>query len=234
VTADQLTQATDALTADGGIVRLRSVNPDDAAGLTDLYRRGSADNLRLRFFSNPGERALENEIDRLVRDPAGDHEVVVAEHADALIGVASYERLDDRPSTGEFAIYVDDAHHGEGVGTLLLEHLAARARRHGITELVGEVLPTNAGMLKVAKDLTGHTTLQFDEGVVDVRVRTTLDQEALAVADARDRVAATASCDRCSRRGWSPWSGPGAVPVASATRRCSRWWSSASPASCSR
>ena len=157
--ADQLSQTTDALTADGGIVRLRSVNRNDAAGLTDLYRRGSADNLRLRFFSNPGDRALENEIDRLVRDPGGDHEVVVAEHADALIGVASYERLDDHPGTGEFAIFVDDKHHGQGVGTLLLEHLAARARRHGISELVGEVLPTNTGMLRVAKDLTGHTTL---------------------------------------------------------------------------
>ena len=81
----------------------------------------------MRFFSNPGERALENEIDRLVREPAGDHEVVVAEHADALIGVASYERLGDHPGTGEFAVFVDEAHHGEGVGTLLLEHLAARA-----------------------------------------------------------------------------------------------------------
>ncbi|MFF5289471.1 GNAT family N-acetyltransferase [Paractinoplanes globisporus] len=33
------------------------------------------------------------------------------------------------PGRAEFSLFVADAHRGRGIGTLLLEHLAARARR---------------------------------------------------------------------------------------------------------
>jgi hypothetical protein len=90
VIASQLTSAVDTLTADGRVVRLRPVTPDDASGLSALYRRGSPDSLRLRFFGVAGEHVLAEEIERLVRPRGGDHDVVVAELDDALIGVASY------------------------------------------------------------------------------------------------------------------------------------------------
>jgi hypothetical protein len=75
---------------------------------------------------------------------------------------------------------------------LLLEQLAAEARRHGIAELVGEVLPTNAKMLKVSRDLAPGTARSMDDdyGVTHVRVPTTPDAAALAAVCARDRTAA--------------------------------------------
>ena len=76
---------------------------------------------------------------------------------------------------------------------MLLEHLAERARQVGVTHLVGEVLPSNAGMLRVAHDLDEKLSMTFDAGVVDVRFRTAPDASALALADARDRAATTAS-----------------------------------------
>jgi acyl-CoA synthetase (NDP forming)/GNAT superfamily N-acetyltransferase len=185
--------STDALTADGGIVRLRPVTPDDEGGLTDLYRRGSPDALRRRFFGPPGAGVLATETARLTRPAGADHEVVVAELDGTLIGVASYERRPVDAASAEFAVYVDEAHHSRGVGTLLLEHLAARARQVGVTELTGEVLSTNGDMLRVAHDLDQHSSFQFDQGVVDVRLHTAVDESALALADARDRAAATAS-----------------------------------------
>jgi hypothetical protein len=50
-----------------------------------------------------------------------------------------------RRRRAEFAVRLRgrSAPRARGIGTLLLEHLAARARRHGISELVGEVLPDN-------------------------------------------------------------------------------------------
>jgi len=184
---------TDALAADGGIVRLRPVTPTDASALAALHDRGSPDSLRLRFFGVPGQSVLAEEVERLVRPAADDHDVVVAEEGGVLIGVASYERRPPDDARAEFAVFVDEAHHGRGVGTLLLEHLAAGARRRGVTELIGEVLAGNTRMLRLANELDGRSSLHLDDGVIDVILRTSLDAGAIAVADARDRVAQTAS-----------------------------------------
>jgi GNAT superfamily N-acetyltransferase len=123
----------DALTADGEIVRLRPVTSADADGLAELYRQGSPDSLRLRFFGSPGERVIETEVMRLVRPPDGDHEAIVAEAGGQIVGVASYERRPADSPTAEFAIFVSDEYQGRGIGTLLLEHLAGAARRVGVT-----------------------------------------------------------------------------------------------------
>ena len=53
----------------------------------------------------------------------------------------------------EIAILVDDAWQGDGIGTLLIEHLAAVARRAGIQELVGDVLASNVTMLRTTASL---------------------------------------------------------------------------------
>ena len=172
----------DALAADGAIVRLRPVAATDTDGLTELYRKGSADSLRLRFFGSPGEHVIDGEVARLVRPLADDHDAIVAEENGRIIGVASYERRPADSPTAEFAVFVDDEHHGRGVGTLLLEHLAGMARRVGVTELAGEVMPTNVDMLKVARDLGEATSAIFDAGVVDVRFHTMPDASALALA----------------------------------------------------
>lgn len=183
----------DALATDGGIVRIRPVTPADAEALTAMYERGSPDNLRMRFFAVPGRRVLVNEVARLCRPATTDHGALLAEQAGALLGVASYERSPDNDRRAEFAVYVDEAHHGRGIGTLLLEHLFPLARLHGLTELVGEVMPSNAAMLRVATDLSGRVWSRFDDGIVDVGLITHDCDDIQAAVDARERVAERAS-----------------------------------------
>jgi acyl-CoA synthetase (NDP forming)/GNAT superfamily N-acetyltransferase len=183
----------DALTSDGAIVRIRPVAPDDRAALVELYGRGSEDSLRLRFFYTPGQGAIGEEVDRLCRTGDGCHGAVLAVLAGTVVGVASYERTSARERRAEFAVFVEDAHRARGIGTLLLEHLAAAARGYGIAELVGEVLPGNARMLQVAHDLSGRTWSRFDDGIFDVLVRTAGDDETLRAIDERDRHAERAS-----------------------------------------
>jgi acyl-CoA synthetase (NDP forming)/GNAT superfamily N-acetyltransferase len=186
--------AMDALAADGGIVRLRTVRPADADPLAALHERGTPESLRMRFFGLATESTLAAEVERLLRPPSADHDVVVAEVAGAgLVGVASYERSVDDPHFAEFAVFVDGAQHGRGIGTLLLEFLAARARRRGIRQLLGEVLPSNAAMLRVARDLDSGAPQRFDQGVVQVRYHTKGDDAAMAEVDARDRTSRAAS-----------------------------------------
>jgi acyl-CoA synthetase (NDP forming)/GNAT superfamily N-acetyltransferase len=175
----------DVLTADGGIVRIRPVRPDDRQELLALYDRASDENLYRRFFSG-GRTGILADVQRMTRTEGTEHFALLAERRGRVLGVASYER-DGSPARAEFAVLVDDAYHGRGVGTLLLEHLAAAARRAGITELIGEVLASNRPMLTVATDLEPGVGRRFEQGVVEVSVATAMaDTTAL---DARDRTA---------------------------------------------
>ena len=119
----------DALLSDSGIVRIRSARSDDVAALRAMYERLSPDTLYLRFFTVSAALAGED-VDRLTRPADGGHHSLVAEIRGEIVGVATYERLDD-PAQAEVAFLVDDAHQGRGVGMLLLEHLATVATSDG-------------------------------------------------------------------------------------------------------
>src|SRR5439155_19092684 len=198
----------DALAADGRIVRIRPVASRDADALRLLYTHAGERSLYLRFFT-AGHGQIDDEVRRLTRPPAADHLALVALDGDALVGVASYERT-DRRSQAEFAVLVADAQHGRGIGTLLLEDLAGCARAAGIAELVGDVLPANAAMLRVSRGLAPGVPSTFDSGVVVVRVPTAADEAALAAVDLRERAA--------ERHALQPLLAPASVAVVGAGR----------------
>jgi acyl-CoA synthetase (NDP forming)/RimJ/RimL family protein N-acetyltransferase len=183
----------DALTADGALVQLRPAVPDDAEMLRALHASASPDNLRLRFFSAASTSTVTDEVNRLLRPAAPDHDAVVATQEGAIVGVASYERRTGDRSVAEFAVFVADAQHGRGIGTLLLEFLAARAHAQGISKLVGEVLAANSPMMTVARGLGDRGPHKYDFGVVDVTISTIVDEAALAELDARDQTSRAAS-----------------------------------------
>jgi RimJ/RimL family protein N-acetyltransferase len=54
-----------------------------------------------------------------------------------------------QPRKAEVAFAVVDRYQGQGIGTALMHHLAAIARRARLRELIAEVLPDNIPMLKV-------------------------------------------------------------------------------------
>jgi acyl-CoA synthetase (NDP forming)/GNAT superfamily N-acetyltransferase len=167
------------------------VHTEDAVALTDLHERASDDTLYRRFLS-AGHHPIAGEIDRLVRPPDADHVALVALERGRVIGVTSYEVLPGR-RTAEFAVFVDDACHGRGVGTLLLEHLAVCGRRHGIPDFLGEVLPANSSMLRVATNLGQPIRSEFDLGLIEVHLDTDLAYS--NVVDVRDATAARHSLD---------------------------------------
>jgi GNAT superfamily N-acetyltransferase len=105
----------------------------------------------LRFFS-VSTAVVAQDIAALTRAPGDDHASLLAEIGSAVVGVATFERLDDEPTHAEVAFLVDDAHRGRGVGTLLLGKLAALAATYGIVRFVAETLPVNAPMLHVFRD----------------------------------------------------------------------------------
>ena len=204
----------DALAADGAIVRIRPVAAAaDRAALSDLYHRSGEESRYRRFLAagavgSGGEDVrVAREVDRLTRPADERHVALVAQERGRIVGVASYERLDGG-DVADFAVFVDDAAHGRGLGTLLLEQLRATARRRGIATLHGDVLPGNAPMLTVARDLGGPLP-RLRAGLVDVDLSTVDGEDAALELRAR----------RAARQSLTPLLAPRSIAVVGVGRR---------------
>ena len=113
----------ESLLMDGRIISIRHVRDDDEQALLGLHRRASIQSRYYRFFS--AGVSFEPEVRRLRPAPTMTRSRCSPSTISTVIAVGSYVRLDD--DTAEFALLVDDLWHDEGVGTLLLESLAAEA-----------------------------------------------------------------------------------------------------------
>ncbi len=76
-------------------------------------------------------------------------------------------RLTRRPGTqdGEFAVLIRDDCQRQGLGTALVSKLIEVARAEGIKRLIGEILPENAGMKRLAEKLGFTLHYDFEAGV---------------------------------------------------------------------
>ena len=71
-----------------------------------------------------------------------------------------------QPGQAEIAFMVVDDYQGQGIGTILMRHLAALARDAGLKELIAEVLPENTAMLKVFRKFGFGTDSKREPRVV--------------------------------------------------------------------
>ena len=128
----------DALARDGTPLHVRPIRPDDAPRLAAMHARLSLETIYRRFFA--GLRMLsERTLEHFTRLDYVDRLALVGILGDRLIAVARYERLAGNRAEAEVAFVVDDEHQGRGIGTLLLEHLAAAARERGIERFVADI-----------------------------------------------------------------------------------------------
>jgi RimJ/RimL family protein N-acetyltransferase len=145
----------------GTAVLLRPIRPDDGPGLLALYDRLSPESLYFRFFAVPGKDAGRAEY--LAQVDYDKRYAVVAEVAGAIVGVARWERLADRPGHAEVAFTVADDLQGRGLGSCLFRRLATLARGRGITVFEAEVLKNNERMLRVF-ERSGLARMSCDQG----------------------------------------------------------------------
>ena len=122
---------------------------------------------------------------RLLRPASIEHQALVALVDDELIGVAAYERLSR--TSAEIALLVDDNDQHEGIGTLLIEHLAGIARRHRIQQFVAEVLAENAAMIRVIRNLGFEIDTRLEYGVVRLTFGLEAGARVVAAIDDRER-----------------------------------------------
>jgi acyl-CoA synthetase (NDP forming)/L-amino acid N-acyltransferase YncA len=178
----------DVLLADGTIGRVRVATPDDTEALSALHAGMSPDNLRMRFFS-PSRRAAEEYVQHLRRD-SGPLALLV-ERQGRVVALATAEPIE--PEVAEVAFVVDDTLHGVGLGSLLLEHLAAAGRALGMRRFVAEVLGENRAMIDVFLDAGFAVRRHAESGTVHVEMDTVASAEAVEAADERECRAETRS-----------------------------------------
>lgn len=160
----------DVVLADGGTAHLRPIRPGDADTLREFYARLSAETIYYRFFS-PRPRLSDREIEHFTRVDYVNRVALIATIGDAMVAVVRYDRTAE--GEAEVAFLVEDAHQGRGVGSVLLEHIAAAARERGIRRFIADVLPENRRMSKVFRDAGYQAEQRFEDGVL----RLTLDLE---------------------------------------------------------
>ena len=173
--------------ADGRLGVIRRMTPADGPALLALHDEVSDDALRMRFF-NVSRPAAHSYVEHVLAHP--ETLALVAEVDGRLVGFATAEPIygdtSDTFDTVEIALLVSDAHHGQGLGTLLLEHLFALARDRGVRRVEAEVLVENHPMLEVLAHAGFGLTQHPDRGVVTVTLTTTSTPAVQNAADRRE------------------------------------------------
>ena len=153
-----------------GIV-LRPVRPDDKWLLAEGFARLSAES-RYRRFLAPIPELSEEQLRYFTEVDHHDHEALAA--LDPVtgrgVGIARFVRLVDRSQVAEAAVTVADDWQGRGLGTLLLEALAQRAREEGVSTFTALLLATNREMLEVLEHIARVRVVDRQTGTVEVEV----------------------------------------------------------------
>jgi len=200
--------ATDVILRDGSTLRLRAPLADDADALLAFFSELSDRSRYLRFHGFP---ALGPKLVEPVLGPDWDDRGALVGSLDGrIVALANWVRLRD-PRVAEVAFTVDDRFQRRGIGTRLLERLAASAAEAGIEQFVAEVLHDNEAMMSVFRD-AGFDVLRIaDGGEVEIRFPITPTTEYREQVAARDHVAVRASL--------KPFFRPGSVAVIGASSR---------------
>lgn len=175
----------DVVASDGGTVHLRPITPHDAAALEGLHARSSERTRYLRFFG-PYPRVPERDLIRFTTVDYRDRVALVVVLGHDIIAVGRYERI-EATDEAEVAFLVEDAHQSRGLGSVLLEHLAAAARERGLRRFSAEVLAENGQMVRVFQDAGYTATRSFDQGVVHLEFPIAPTESSVAVAYEREQ-----------------------------------------------
>lgn len=133
---------------DDSAVTIRPVVAGDEPPLRTFLGDLCSEARRLRYFSGAVDIA---DAAHLAAETSPDRYGLVAhDETGAIVGHASYVRLSK--GRAEVAVEIADRLHGRGLGTILVERLAATAEQRGITHFVAEVLSENRAMLDVFRE----------------------------------------------------------------------------------
>ena len=200
--------ATDVILRDGSTLRLRAPVAEDVDALVEFFSDLSEHSRYLRFHGFP---ALGSKLVESVLDPDWQERgALLGSLGGRIVALANWVRLRD-PRSAEVAFAVGDEFQRRGIGTRLLERLAAHAADAGIEEFVAEVLHENNAMLGVFRDAGFAVTRAGEGGELEIRFPIAPTGSYREQVATRDHVAVRASLE--------PFFSPRSVAVVGASKR---------------
>lgn len=186
----------DVLLRDGRPVHLRPITPADGDALRAFHGRLSARTVYFRFFSAKPE-LTDADVAYFTGVDHSSRVALLALDSDAVVGVGRFDAIGD--GTAEVAFVIRDDMQGRGLGSVLLEHLAAAARDVGVTRFVAEVLPENSRMLATFREAGYEVSQRREDDVIAVGFDVEPTRASMAVMAAREHRAEARSMERMLR-----------------------------------
>ena len=173
----------DVVLRDGSVAHVRPIMPADADALRRFHAGQSAESIYLRFFA-PLKTLSDKDVARFTEVDHDWRVALVATLRGEIIGIARYDRLD--ATTAEVAFHISDAQQGKGVGSVLLEHLAAIGQERGVAKFVADVLPQNRKMIQVFTEAGYEVNYHFEDGIIAVALQIEPTAQSQAVRMSRE------------------------------------------------
>ncbi|MGP9782775.1 bifunctional acetate--CoA ligase family protein/GNAT family N-acetyltransferase [Glutamicibacter sp. AOP12-B1-11] len=181
----------DVVLRDGTTAHLRPITPQDAQALQDMHKQQSETSVYLRYFTYKSS-LTPKELERFTNVDHRNRVAFTVLRGSKIIGVGRYDRLDD-PTEAEVAFNVSDEYQGTGIGSILLEHLAAAGRENDIVKFTAEILPENRKMLTVFSDAGYAVARHFEDGVIMLEFPISPTEKSKEVTEAREHRAEASS-----------------------------------------
>ena len=184
----------DVLLIDGRTARVRPTRADDGKALVTFYEQVSDTSKYMRYFA-PHPQLTDAELHRLTHCDYDSSVALVVESGANIIALGTYDKT--LPGEAEMAFLVADGHHGRGIGTILLEHLAQTARERGVGKFVAEILPENGDMIGTLRAAGYQMRMSFSEGFLWFECSIEPTESAVGVMLDREHRAEAVSMRRC-------------------------------------
>jgi RimJ/RimL family protein N-acetyltransferase len=155
------------LLRDGSEVRMRPAGPSDAPLVAALHARCSPEARRSRFLS-PTPRLASGQLDELLHGETGTGQAVVAVTSDggSAVGLANLDLHGD--GSARFALLVENAWQGRGLGTALLRRVSDMATEQGVQALTGIARPDDLGVTRLLRRAGLRPSAEIVDGEVRV------------------------------------------------------------------
>ncbi len=198
----------DIVLRDGSTVSVRPVRRADELAMLAFLRGLSDESRLLRFFSAGAD--LPGQARRFAAaDGSLAYGLIATAGAGEIVGHAGYVR--EGADSAEVAFAIAEARQGRGLATVLLAHLAARAREQGIVTFTAVVRPDNHRMVEVFRESGFPVEVHSGADVVSVVLPTEPSAEGWERFEQRERLASVAAVEVILA--------PRAVAVVGASRR---------------
>jgi acyl-CoA synthetase (NDP forming)/RimJ/RimL family protein N-acetyltransferase len=179
----------DVLLRDGSTLRLQAPVPSDFGDIKAFYDGLSPESCYFRFHSYGRTDAAA----RAAAEASGvDRVALIGRHDGRVVAVAGYDALRE-PGIAEVWFAVADDLQGHGIGTRMLEQLAAIGAERGIHRFDAEVMPDNQLMLGLFAHAGFAVRRRTSFGELTVSLDITPTEAVRERIDERDHLAAVAS-----------------------------------------